>query len=174
MFYQLLEKGIDFVVRLPQDGMLKDAMAFLQENRRDKIMTLEPPATLRGKLTRLGLPVLPPIRLRIVKARTAPGKTVLYATSLQDKNEIKASDLRQLYRLRWEDEEFLKLIKEFLQAEGFRGRSGPLIGQDDKQAIDLLNTCLAQISRQRYKKRPGRKYPRKSRSRHGKWAMKYS
>ena len=222
MFYQLLENGIDFVIRLPDDGMLKDIMTFVRENRRDKIMTLSPPQTLRRKQKALGLPVPPPIRLCIVKVRTAKGKSVLLATSLLDKSEIKASDLRRLYRLRWEEEEFFKLIKEFLGAEDFRGKSAPLIDQEiaavhlycllarilimesalahgflpseiaqqaafhatsrfldrlltarsRSQALALFKDCLAEISWKRYKKRPGRVFPRKSRSRTGKWARK--
>jgi len=37
----------------------------------------------------------------------------------------------------------------------------------------LLKRCLAEISWRKYYPRPGRKFPRKSKSRHGKWANKW-
>jgi hypothetical protein len=37
----------------------------------------------------------------------------------------------------------------------------------------LLKRCLAEISWRKYYPKPGRKFPRKSKSRHGKWANKW-
>ncbi|MBU2488042.1 MAG: hypothetical protein KKA60_01500 [Proteobacteria bacterium] len=43
---------------------------------------------------------------------------------------LRLGGTRQLYRLRWEDEEIFKLIREFLQTEDFLGRPDPLIAQE--------------------------------------------
>ena len=42
------------------------------------------------------------------------------------------------------------------------------------QCQDLLTRCLAEISWRKYHPRPGRKFPRKSKSRHGKWANRWA
>ena len=42
------------------------------------------------------------------------------------------------------------------------------------QCQELLRRCLAEISWRKYRPRPGRKFPRKSKSRHGKWANKWA
>ena len=42
------------------------------------------------------------------------------------------------------------------------------------QCQDLLTRCMAEISWRKYHPRPGRKFPRKSKSRHGKWANRWA
>jgi hypothetical protein len=42
------------------------------------------------------------------------------------------------------------------------------------QCRDLLKRCLAEISWRTYQPRPGRKFPRLSKSRHGKWANRWA
>ena len=43
-----------------------------------------------------------------------------------------------------------------------------------EQGQKLIILCLAEISWRKYHPRPGRKFPRKSKSRHGKWANKWA
>lgn len=43
-----------------------------------------------------------------------------------------------------------------------------------EQCQDLCRRCLAEISWRTYRPRPGRKFPRRSKSRHGKWANKWA
>jgi hypothetical protein len=49
-----------------------------------------------------------------------------------------------------------------------------LIAHTLEECRELLHRCLAEIAWRRYRARPGRKFPRKSRSRHGKWANKWA
>jgi hypothetical protein len=42
-----------------------------------------------------------------------------------------------------------------------------------EECQELLRRCLTEISWRKYYPRPGRKFPRKSTSRHGKWANKW-
>ena len=49
-----------------------------------------------------------------------------------------------------------------------------LLAETPEQCQELLNRCLAEISWRTYCPRPGRKFPRKSKSRHGKWANKWA
>jgi hypothetical protein len=48
-----------------------------------------------------------------------------------------------------------------------------LLAKSPAECQDLLKRCLAEIAWRRYFPRPGRKFPRKSKSRHGKWANKW-
>jgi hypothetical protein len=48
------------------------------------------------------------------------------------------------------------------------------IAETLEQCQELLGRCLAEISWRKYRPRPGRKFPRKSKSRHGKWANKWA
>lgn len=72
--------------------------------------------------------------------RTKEGsKTALFITTLTDKTAYLVSTLRELYHLRWEEEEFYKLIKELLEAENFRGKSRQFI---DQEVMAIYLYCL--------------------------------
>jgi hypothetical protein len=49
-----------------------------------------------------------------------------------------------------------------------------LLAETIQQCQELLTYCLTEIAWRKYQPRPGRKFPRKSKSRHGKWANKWS
>lgn len=49
-----------------------------------------------------------------------------------------------------------------------------LIAETVEQCQELCRRCLAEISWRKYRPRPNRQFPRKSKSRHGKWANKWA
>ncbi|MDH4319429.1 MAG: hypothetical protein OEV64_13635 [Desulfobulbaceae bacterium] len=73
---------------------------------------IEPPPALIRERQKLGQPEPKPICLRVVKARLSKGVTGIFVTTLRDKKKYLLGELRELYHLRWEEEEFFKLIKE--------------------------------------------------------------
>jgi hypothetical protein len=221
MFQAVMAQGVDFLVRLPKDGLFQEARAFLARGKRDGKITVSPPK----KLLREQPPEnYPPLTLRIV-AVSLPGAAAdaVFITTLLDSAKYPRRALGNLYHYRWSEEEFFKTIKEHLRAEEFRGKSVQFIDQEllfiylyyvltrimmleaarqqdlpvaeletkaalvavarylDRlwiaatleQCQELLGRCLAEISWRTYRPRPGRKFPRKSKSRHGKWANKW-
>lgn len=222
LFFDMIQQGLDFVVRLPKHGMFKAVKTFLASGKRDGIVTLFPPKTLLKEHPDVNFT---PLKLRIIKI-AVPGskKPLILITTLLDRKKFPAAELRDLYHFRWNQEEFFKTIKEHLNAEQFHGRCTQFIDQEliaiylyytltrimmmqtaelyeiplenieTKAALlpvsryldrlwiantvedceKLLNQCLAEISWRPYKHRPGRKYPRKSKSRFGKWALKWT
>jgi hypothetical protein len=139
LFEKLLSRGIDFLVRLQDNGLFKPVSEFLAEGHRDGKITLHPPKKLVRQRLRNGEPAPEPIRLRVVKVKTKGNKTALFITTLTNKGEYPASALRELYHLRWEEEEFYKLIKELLEAENFRGKSRQFI---DQEVMAIYLYCL--------------------------------
>ncbi|ACL01772.1 transposase IS4 family protein [Desulfatibacillum aliphaticivorans] len=220
-FLDLMEQGIDFIVRLRGDGQFAALRPFLQENRRDQIIEIPPTRVAIEEYARQGKPAPGPVTLRFVKVSLGKGKSALYATTLVDRKRYKFKELKHLYHLRWQEEEFFKHMKDLLEAENIRGKSEALVDQeivavhlyhllarilimesalrheiplaevaqraafyatarvldfllllDDRQELRrLLKNCLEEISRKRYKRRPGRKFPRKSKSSYGKWGI---
>ena len=222
MFQAIIEQGVDFLIRLPKDGMFKEIQDFLDRGRKDGKITLHPPPnrTKEHPATHF-----PPLALRVVVV-AIPGaqERAVFITTLLDRQKYPLSALRNLYHYRWNEEEFFKTIKEHLRAEEFRGKSVQFIDQELlsiylyyiltrimmleaarqqdlpvaeletkaalvavsryldrlliadtlKQCQELLHRCLAEIAWRRYRPRPGRKFPRKSKSRHGKWANKWA
>ena len=130
LFEKLLSQGTDFLVRLPDNGLFKPVTEFLAQGYRDGIVTLDPSKELVRQRLKNGEPAPEPIRLRVVKMRTKGSKTALFITTLKGKATYPVGTLRELYRLRWEEEEFYKLIKELLEAENFRGKNRQFIDQE--------------------------------------------
>ena len=222
MFHALIEQHIEFLIRLPKDGMFKEVRDFLARGKRDGKITLHPPQRLRKENPATDYR---PLTLRVVVV-SLPGikETAVFITTLLERPKYPPRALRNLYHYRWNEEEFFKTIKEHLRAEEFRGQSVQFIDQEllstylyylltrimmleaagkyelpvenleTKAALQavaryldrlllapnlehcrqLINLCLAEISWRRYRPRPNRKFPRKSKSRHGKWANKWA
>lgn len=130
LFEKLLSQGADFLVRLPDNGLFKPVAEFLAQGHRDGKVTLHPPQELVRQRLKNGEPAPVPIQLRVVKMRTKGSKTALFITTLTNKTAYPVGTLRDLYHLRWEEEEFYKLIKELLEAENFLGKSRQFIDQE--------------------------------------------
>lgn len=222
LFFEMLQQGIDFLVRLPKDGMFKEVKKLLACGKRDGKITVLPPKALLKEHSNQSFPNL---ILRVVKI-SVPGtkEPLILITTLLNRKKYLPSELRDLYHLRWNEEEFFKTIKEHLKAEQFHGQCVQFIDQEliavylyytlsrimimetsmsyeiplenieIKAALlavsryldrlwlatsvedceNLLKRCIAEISWRRYRPRPGRKYPRKSKSHYGKWALKWT
>jgi len=224
ILWELADQKVDFLVRLPQSGLFGAVRDALGQGLDDARVTLEPPASLRRDRAQAGLSVPQPLPLRVVRvaAPGGDGEPAVLLTTLTDTARFPPQALSDLYHVRWEEEEFYKLVKELLAAENLRGTKCLLIHQElislylycvlarlltleaatrhgiapqqipqqhaflavsryldhllTAQTPDdceqLLARCVDEIAWRRYKKRPGRSYPRQSKSGHGKWARK--
>jgi hypothetical protein len=219
LFHEIIERGIEFLVRLPKDGKFKEVGTFLKSRKRDGLVTLKPPKDLLKEH-----PELLPLTLRVLKIRLPGAKDpLILITTLRSTERYSSDQLSDLYHLRWREEEFFKAVKGHLQAEHFHGRSVDFVDQEliatylyylltrimiletasayhipqdhietkaallavsrylDRlwlahsldQCAALLVQCLREISWRRYRPRPGRSYPRRSKSHFGKWALKW-
>ena len=139
LFEKMLSHGIDFLVRLPNNGLFGAIKAFLAQGHRDGKVTIQPPEYLVRQRLKNGDAAPAPIRLRVVKMKTQGHKTALFVTTLTDRAKYPLRALRELYHLRWEEEEFYKLIKELLEAENFRGKSCQFI---DQEIMAIYLYCL--------------------------------
>jgi len=222
MCHAIINQGVDFLIRLPKDGMFQEARDFLARRKRDGKITLHPPKALVKANPEADYQ---PLTVRIVVVALPDSKeTAVYITTLTNRQKYPLRALRNLYHCRWQEEEFFKAIKEHLRAEDFRGKNVQFIDQEllstylyyiltrimmleaaqqhhkpvenletkaaliavarylDRiflaetleQCQELCRRCLAEISWRTYRPRHGRKFPRKSKSRHGKWANKWS
>ena len=139
LFEKMLNLGIDFLVRLTNNGLFKVISEFLARGHRDGKVTIHPSDELVRQRLRNGDPVPEPIQLRVVKMKTKGRKTALFVTNLTDRAKYPLRALRELYHLRWEEEEFYKLIKELLEAENFRGKNCQFI---DQEVMAIYLYCL--------------------------------
>jgi hypothetical protein len=139
LFEKMVKEGIDFLVRLPDNGLFGVIKEFLAKGHRDGKVTLQPPETLVRQRLKSGGAAPTPLTLRVVQVKTSGHKTALFITTLTDRAKYPLRSIRELYHLRWEEEEFYKLIKELLEAENFRGKSCQFI---DQEVMAIYLYCL--------------------------------
>lgn len=102
VFMMLIESGLDFVARMPTSQTFKAVEEFVAGGKREAVIELAPSfkSVLKGH---------PPIRLRIVREQRDAADPWIIITTLPP-GEFAAADVAEIYRLRWEVEEYYKLL----------------------------------------------------------------
>lgn len=110
VFVMLMESRLDFVVRVPATGTFRAIEKFLASAGSDADVVLHPPdgSVLRG---------MGPITLRVVRVARGDGIWVLVTTL--PRGEFDVQDIADAYGLRWEVEEFYKLLVTEYFGQGF-------------------------------------------------------
>lgn len=132
ILWDLAEQQTDVLVRLPKSGLFRGVREQLDRGIEDGLVTLTPPPALVRERVQAGRPAPEPLTLRVVRVR-APrglGEPAIFLTTLTDRRRFRPRALSDLYHLRWEEEEFYKLVKALLQAENLRGTKCLLIHQE--------------------------------------------
>jgi hypothetical protein len=104
----LVREGIDFLIRLPSAHTFAAVDELRESEGDDYLFHVDPP---RGSP-----PEWAPLALRFVRLTGSDGTESFFVTTLR-RAQVSRAQLRQLYHMRWEAEEFYKLLK------------GPYIGQ---------------------------------------------
>jgi Transposase DDE domain len=130
VFQELAVNGIDFLVRVPASHTFAAVDGLRESPGDDYIYHFDPPEGSPESWTRLTLRVL-----RI----TIDGSTSYFVTSLRRKDATRAQ-ISQLYHMRWQAEEFFKVMKgDYIGQGQFRSKSPAGI----KQEIHALVLFLA-------------------------------
>lgn len=206
----LCRRGIDYLMRVPSSSTFRVVEDFVRSGRSEGVFTIDPPQQSPKEWI--------PLRVRIVRLSQPGGGESFFLTSLPRK-DFQRTSLRELYHLRWEVEEFFKVLKGPYIGQGqFRSRSQEGVDQeitalmlflgicvlcmnqaapedsdprqlarkpailavaayvtrlfmeeDPSRACQHLERLLARLRAARYKKRPGRKAPRRSFKPRSRW-----
>ena len=123
VFCILLDAGIDFVVRVPATSSFAAVSGFVKAGACDRRVTLAPPRD-SGLIDRAA------INVRAVRTENLEGEPSVLLTSLR-RNEFSRAQIVDLYRRRWEIEEFYKLSKSNYLGQGqFHARSKEGVEQE--------------------------------------------
>jgi hypothetical protein len=124
-------EGIDFLIRVPSTHTFEVIDELRESDGDDYLFHVDPPEGSPPEWTRL--------TLRAVRLRNADGEGSFFLTTLR-RSQFSRARLRQLYHLRWEAEEFFKLLKGNYIGQGqFRSKSPTGV----KQEIHALVLFLA-------------------------------
>jgi len=136
VFQELVAKGIDFLARVPGSHSFGAVDELRESLGDDYLFHFDPPAGSPKTWTRLTLRVL-----RI----TIDGNTSYFVTSLR-RNDVTRAQIAQLYHLRWQAEEFFKLLKcDYIGQDQFRSKSPAGIRQEIHALVLFLAIARAMM-----------------------------
>jgi hypothetical protein len=108
-FAAMLEVGADFVVRMSTAGSFSQVQQFAGSSASDCELLLDPSSTAESRI---------PIPVRLIRSKRNGGEDVIIATTLRRSDGYSIKDIEQLYKLRWEAEEYYKALKSDYMAQG--------------------------------------------------------
>ena len=118
---ELLDAGVDFVIRTPRASTFPAITEFLESGRKDAVVHLDLPS-VNGREGRR-------VQLRAARLEGDDGPTV-FLTSLP-KSQWSWSTLCRLYRLRWEVEELYKTFKaDYFDQRQFHSKKAAGVKQE--------------------------------------------
>lgn len=132
----LTAAGIEFVIRVPKSGTFDAIQVFQESGGGDYRVLVHPsPEAARAGVASLDL--------RTVRIDVGAEDPWLLLTSLR-RSDVTLSQMGQLYHLRWEIEEFYKLLKsDFFSLRQFHAKS--TLGVEQELRAQLLLAAIARL-----------------------------
>jgi hypothetical protein len=126
----LIDAGIDFLIRLPAKSFTA-VDALIASGRKDGEVAIAPPD--KSPMKNRG-----PLTVRALRVKPPRGDWTILVTSLRKADDFTRSDLADLYRMRWEIEEYYKVVKgDYLGQGQFHSES--VVGvEQELQALALF------------------------------------
>jgi len=126
----LIDAGIDFLIRLPANSF-GAVDALIASGKKDGEIAIAPPD--KSAMKDRG-----PITVRALRVKPPGGDWTILVTSLKKADDFTRSDLADLYRLRWEIEEYYKVVKSDYLGQG-QFHSESVVGvEQELQALALF------------------------------------
>lgn len=115
VFRELLRRKIDFLVRVPTSQSFEAVDVFRQSGGDDHVVLVHPPRDApRGT---------PPLELRAVRLTNDESEESFFLTSLR-RSQVTRPQIAELYRMRWEAEEYYRTVKSsYFDQRQFHARS---------------------------------------------------
>lgn len=142
LFFLLMAKGINFCVRMKKDWW-KEVESFTKSKSKEQIVSFKLPKKDQDKLASYPEIIDQEVKCRLVKVELETGEIEILCTSLTDTTEYKAEEFKELYHLRWNEEEAYKLLKSRIELERFSGKTAKAVRQDFHAKVFLITLCSA-------------------------------
>lgn len=118
---ELTARNVDFLVRVPTTSSFDAIKVFLESGGVDYRVVVHPPDSPATRT---------PLELRAVRLTSPQGQESVYLTSLH-RVEFSRTKLRELYKMRWEAEEFFKATKaDYFGQRQFHARGAHGVRQE--------------------------------------------
>jgi hypothetical protein len=136
LFLKFIEKKVYVIFRLQRKagGVFN---SFWESDKEEEIITYEPTYQMKRKIIKEDPKCeLKAIKLRLIKY-TVNNTTYVLATNLFEE-KYKINDFKELYHLRWFEEEGYKVIKSIIKAPNFHAKTERGIKQELYAAFNLI------------------------------------
>lgn len=166
LLFLLMAKGIHFCIRMKENWWLK-VKRFRESDKNEELVTFTLPKKDRKKLADYPDWVNREITCRLIKVELENGEIEILCTSLIDEQQYPHPDFKDLYHLRWDEEEAYKLLKSRVELEDFSGKTAIAVKQDFHAKVFLLTLCatyahpIEERVIEEYKKDENRKHQQK-------------
>ncbi len=142
LLYLLKAKGVEFCVRLKEDWWLK-VKDFVSSGEKERLVQFTLPKKDYKKLAAYPQMQKTSITCRLIKVETDNGEVEVLCSSLIDNEQYPYEEFRELYHLRWGEEEAYKLLKSRVEIENFSGKTANAVKQDFFAKVFLMTLCAA-------------------------------
>ena len=166
LFFQLKAQKVDFCVRM-KGSWWNEVRSFRESTEKERIITFELPKKDEEKLSDYPDFSERTIKCRLLKIELDTGEIEILCTSLLDTEKYPYEDFKELYHLRWNEEEAYKLLKNRIELENFTGKTAKAVKQDLFAKIFLMTLTAAyaypveERVKEEFKADKNRKHPQK-------------
>ncbi|GHT62462.1 hypothetical protein AGMMS50239_15850 [Bacteroidia bacterium] len=142
LLFLLQAKGIEYCVRLNEDGM-QQVKDFIEGGEKERTVRFTLPGKSRGHLADYPEYQVKgkEISCRLITVDLGDGKKEILCTSLLDTENYPQEEFEELYHYRRDEEEAYKLLKCRIELEDFSGKTATAVKQDFHAKIFLMSLC---------------------------------
>mgnify|MGYP004702984847 FL=1 len=140
LFFLLMAKKLNFCVRMKENWWL-EVDKFRKSGLKEQIITLKLPKKDRKLLKEFPEWHDKEIKCRLILIELENNEVEILCTSLTDMEKYEHQDFKELYHLRWNEEEAYKLLKNRVEVENFSGKTAIAVKQDFYAKMFLLTLC---------------------------------
>lgn len=142
LLFLLKAKQVEFCVRLKENWWLS-VKDFTESKEKERIITLKLPPKDKEKLSEYPEMMNQELKVRLVRVELENGEVEILCTSLLDTVQFPSAEFKELYHLRWNEEEAYKLLKARAELEAFSGKTARAVEQDFYAKIFVMTMCAA-------------------------------
>lgn len=137
LLFMLKARGIEFCIRM-KDNWWTEVRKFSASRDIQKIVSFSLPKKDKAELSDYPEWIGKKVECRLIRVELENGEYEILCTSLTDTEKYIYENFKELYHLRWNEEEAYKLLKSRINLEDFSGKTARAIKQDFHAKIFLL------------------------------------
>jgi len=166
IMFTLKAKGVDFCMRM-KDDWWKEVRKFSESKQTEQWVEFSLPAKDKADLNDYPEWKNKKLACRLIRIELENGDYEILCTSLTDQEKYLFEEFKELYHLRWNEEEAYKLLKSRINIEDFSGKTARAVKQDFYAKVFLLTLTatyahpIEKRVREEYKADQTRKYDQK-------------